>query len=230
MLHWPSAAAGAGISAAAIIVSILVIGGISGPADNTLTQIELSRAEPTRAFLLDGDPPSLGDEGADVVLVEFGDYQCVACSRFFDHTEDALVRDYVETGKVRLVFRDFTIIGQDSANAAHGSHCAREQGMFWEYHDTLYANWNGENTGWASPENLVRFAAEVGLDGEAWSSCMNEARYEDTIVRSNGVARALELPGTPSFFVIGPQDHITVIPGPQPYDVFSTVIEQELAR
>ena len=52
-----------------------------------------------------------------MVLVEFGDYQCVACSRFFDHTEDALVRDYVETGKVRLVFRDFTIIGQDSANA-----------------------------------------------------------------------------------------------------------------
>lgn len=182
------------------------------------------------AWLLAGDLPSLGDANAEVVLVEFGDYQCVACNRFFHQTEGQIIRDYVDTGKVRFIFSDYVIIGPDSAGAAHAAHCARDQDMFWEYHDILYTNWAGENTGWASPENLAGFAVEIGLDTGDWLVCMNEAQHVATIQSNNEKAEALRLPGTPSFFVVGPEGDVTSILGPQSYNVFAEVIERELAR
>ena len=93
--------------------------------------------------------PFLGDPDAPITLVEFGDYQCFFCNKFFHETEGILLQNYVETGKVKVIFKDFTIIGPDSINAAHGAHCANDQGLFWEYHDILYSNWTGENNGWA---------------------------------------------------------------------------------
>jgi len=65
------------------------------------------------------------------------------------------MKNYVNTGKVKLVLKDFTIIGQDSVNTAHAAHCAQEQGKFWEYHDTFYNNWAGENTGRASSKTCL---------------------------------------------------------------------------
>ena len=173
--------------------------------------------------------PVLGDRDAGVTLVEFGDYQCVACNRFYHQTEGAILQNYVETGKVKMVFMDFTIIGQDSVNAAHGAHCAAEQDLYWEYHNILYDNWGGENTGWASPENLKIFAEEIGLDVTPWTACMNEARYQDNIQASFDYARENELPGTPSFLVVGPQGGVTKLIGPQPYEAFAKVFEEKLA-
>ena len=87
----------------------------------------------------------------------------------------------MNTGKVKIIFKDFTIIGPDSVNAAHGAHCANDQGLFWEYHDALYNNWNGENNGWASSENLLGFAQDVGLDIEQWSQCMLSSAHQNIV-------------------------------------------------
>jgi len=174
--------------------------------------------------------PVLGNIEAPITLVEFGDYQCFFCNKFFHDTEETLFQNYVDTGKVKVIFKDFTIIGSDSINAAHGAHCANEQEKFWEYHDILYNNWTGENNGWAASENLLGFAQEINLDIDEWSQCMQDARYQQKITSSNNDARTLGLTGTPGFFVIGPDNQVTKIGGAQPYDVFKKIFESELAK
>jgi len=90
-------------------------------------------------FVLNGSP-ILGDPNAPITLVEFGDYQCHYCNVFFQSIEKEIIKNYVETGKVKIIFKDYNIIGPDSINASHGAHCANEQELFWEYHDILYSN------------------------------------------------------------------------------------------
>jgi protein-disulfide isomerase len=172
----------------------------------------------------------LGSPNASVTIVEFGDYQCFFCNKFFHSTEQEIVKNYVDTGKVKIIFKDFTIIGQDSVNAANATHCANEEGKFWEYHDILYNNWTGENNGWASLENLAKFAREVGLDEASFDTCMKEQRYFSVIDASNADARTLGLTGTPGFFVIGPDNSIAKIGGAQPYEVFEKTIESQLEK
>ena len=127
----------------------------------------------------------------------------------------------------KLYFKDFTIIGADSVVAAHASHCAEEQGKFWEYHDTLYKNWSGENNGWASSDNQLKFAKDVGLDINAFTECMASEKYKPQIQASANDAKTLGLTGTPAFFVIGPNNKIVKVPGAQPYDVFANILDSE---
>jgi len=179
---------------------------------------------------LDNGSPILGNPNAPITLIEFGDYQCHFCNVFFHTTEDSILKNYVETGKVRMIFKDYNIIGPDSVNASHGAHCAKDQGLFWEYHDILYSNWTGENNGWASSENLGRFAQEIGLDMDIWSECMLSGIHSQTILASNENARSLELTGTPAFFIIDSDGKTTRLFGAQPFETFERVFENELKK
>ena len=174
--------------------------------------------------------PYLGYENATITLVEFGDYQCFFCNKFFHETESAILKNYVETGKVKIIFKDFTIIGHDSIAAANAAHCAKDQGKFWEYHDTLYNNWGGENNDWASSENLLKFASLFELNEESFVKCMVEKKYDQLVTSSNNDAKTLGLTGTPGFFIIGPDNQITKISGAQPYESFQKIFECELAK
>ena len=231
-IHGPSVGIGAGITAVVIVAAFFAFTGTNQP------EIELQPAEIPQpeqepislsVFTANGSP-LLGNPNAPITLVEFGDYQCHFCNVFFHSTEDDILKNYVETGKVRMIFKDYTIIGPDSVNAAHGAHCANDQGMFWQYHDVLYNNWDGENNGWASSENLLGFAEDIGLDIETWNECMVAKNHQQVIVSSNNDARTLGLTGTPAFFVIGTDNQVTKISGAQPYDVFERIFESELAK
>lgn len=101
-----------------------------------------------------GSLPALGDANALVTVVEFGDFQCPFCERFYTQTEKALLQDYVNSGKVRFVFRNFAFLGPDSDTAAQGAYCANEQGKFWQYHNFLYEHQGPENSGTFSKESL----------------------------------------------------------------------------
>lgn len=234
LLHGPSLGIGAGIASVVIIAAFL---GFEAVTDQPELVIEpapaIQEAGPpkiTMSTFLDNGSPILGNPNAPVTLVEFGDYQCHFCNVFFHSTEDSILKNYIETGKVRMIFKDFNIIGPDSVNASHGAHCANDQGLFWEYHDILYTNWTGENNGWASSENLGRFAQEVGLDMDKWTECMVGANHSQTILASNNDAKSLELTGTPAFFIIGPDGKTTRVFGAQPFEVFENVFETELAK
>lgn len=172
--------------------------------------------------------PVLGSENAPITMIEFGDYQCFYCNNFFHNTESDIVKNYIDTGKVKMYFKDFTIIGQDSVTAANAAHCAQEQGKFWEYHDTLYSNWSGENTGWVSPTNLAQFAKQVGLNQDQFNQCMTQSKYIPTIRNSVSDANNLGLTGTPDFFIMGPDNSVTKVVGAQPYQVFDEIFKSKL--
>ncbi len=234
MIHAPSLAIGAGIASVAIIVAFLAFDIFNNEAELTIEPTpviqESGPAKVTAATFMENGSPILGDSNAPITLIEFGDYQCFFCNKFFHETEDDIFKNYVDTGKVKVIFKDFTIIGADSVTAAHAAHCADDQGKFWEYHDTLYDHWTGENNGWASSENLLQFAVDVGLNIDEFSNCMLDSKHTPIIVNSNKDAKDLGLTGTPAFFIIGPDNKITKIGGAQPYDVFERIFNSELEK
>jgi protein-disulfide isomerase len=234
LIHGPSLAIGAIMASVVIVVAFVGFDNISNQKElvieptPTIQQTESPNI--TINTFLDNGSPILGNPNAPITLIEFGDYQCHFCNVFFHTTEDSILKNYVETGKVRMIFKDYNIIGPDSVNASHGAHCAKDQGLFWEYHDILYSNWTGENNGWASSENLGRFAQEIGLDMNIWSECMLSGIHSQTILASNENARSLELTGTPAFFIIGSDGKTTRLFGAQPFETFERVFENELKK
>jgi protein-disulfide isomerase len=237
-IHAPSLAIGAAIAAVAIIGIFYVMEGISNETTFTVSDIKKSDAEKeqealreesqqaiTMSVLYDNSSPYLGNPDAPITIIEFGDYQCFFCNKFFHDTEDLIYENYIKTGKAKMIFKDFTIIGQDSITAAHAAHCANEQEMFWEYHDMLYNKWDGENNGWASEDNQYKFAQEVGLDESNFKECMSSGKYYSLIGASSEDARKLGLTGTPGFFIVGENGRIVRVPGAQPYEVFVNVLE-----
>ena len=234
MIHSPSLAIGAAIASVALIVVFLGFNTISNELelvlelDSSVQQFGPAKISLT-AFLANASP-ILGNPDAPITLVEFGDYQCHFCNVFFHSTEDDILKNYIETGKVRMVFKDYNIIEPDSVTASHGAHCANDQELFWEYHDILYSNWTGENNGWASSENLEIFAKEIGLDMNEWSECMVEGTHSQIILDSNNDARALKLTGTPAFFVINSDGKVTKLFGAQPFEVFKRIFDSELKK
>jgi len=232
ILHGPSLGIGGGIAAAALVLVFFAFNTLGEEKELVLEEVDIPKPDSQIELTVytENGSPYLGDPNAPITLVEFGDYQCFFCNKYFHDTEDSILTNYVETGQVKIIFKDFTIIGPDSVNAAHAAHCANDQGSFWEYHDMLYNNWAGENNGWASSENLLKFAQDVGLETDEFSECMINTVHEDIIVASNSDARALGLTGTPAFFVIGIDDQVTKIPGAQPFDVFERVFNSELEK
>ena len=234
MIHGPSLAIGAGIASVAIIIAFLGFDGISNEVELVIEPAPtIQELGPTiismETYLANGSPV-LGDPNAPITLVEFGDYQCHFCNVFFHSTEDDILKNYIETGKVRMIFKDYNIIGPDSIKASHGAHCANDQGLFWEYHDILYSNWTGENNGWASSKNLSKFAQEISLDMIEWSECVTNGSHSQTILASNEDAKSLKITGTPAFFVIGPDGKTTRIFGAQPFEAFEKIFEIELQK
>ena len=232
MIHARSLVLGAGIASLVTIVTFLGLGGIPDKEDAVMwpTLLESEPAGTAMDTLLTNRSPILGNPDAPVTLVEFGDYQCHFCNVFFHSTRDDILRNYIETGKVGMIFKDYNIIGPDSTSASHGAHCADDQGLFWEYHDILYSNWTGENNGWASLENLAGFAREINLDMEQWHECVTNGSHSQKIIASNEDAISLGLTGTPAFFVIGYDGEITLISGAQPFKVFENIFEKELEK
>ena len=220
---------GLGIAASVILATILAFESGIEKSQEPSFQIQENMAQNNASSLITANgSPVLGSKDAPITMIEFGDYQCFYCNKFYHTTEPDIVKNYVETGKVKMVFKDFTIIGQDSINAAHATHCAQEQGKFWEYHDMLYNNWGGENTGWASSKHLLGFAKQAGLNEEQFNQCMTQGRYTDMIQASATNAKDLNLSGTPDFFIIGPDNSVTKVVGAQPYEVFDEIFKSEL--
>ena len=229
-IHGPSIMYGGIITA--VIVLIFSFGGeLIQPIETEIIEESIIKEEVNDQLTLDtffaNASPILGNSNAPLVLIEFGDYQCHFCNVYFQDTEHEIIKNYVDTGKVKILFKDFTIIGPDSVSASHIAHCASEQGKFWEYHNILYNNWNGENNGWASKQNLLKFANEIDLDMEKLIECDNENRYKSTIDSSNNDARILGLTGTPAFYIISNTD-IQKLFGAQKYEVFEEVFESML--
>ena len=115
----------------------------------------------TESKLIQNGSPITGNPSATITIVEWGDYQCTFCYKFHHSTFNTIKQDFIETGKVKLVFKDFPLNGPDSVLAAEAAYCAQDQGKYWQYHDELYKNWGGEKTGWITRDSLDKFATTV---------------------------------------------------------------------
>lgn len=178
----------------------------------------------TASALTAGGSPALGDAAAEVTMVEWGDYQCTYCYLFHNGTLQHIKDAYVETGKVRLVFKDFALNGPDSALAAEASRCAAEQSGYWKYHDMLYRNWGGERTGWITAEVLATFAESAGLDIPEFEECMESERHRGAVAESYRAGQGIGIDATPSFMIFDDKN-VVKIRGNQPQEVFVGAIE-----
>ena len=179
----------------------------------------------TPQMIMQNGSPILGDANAKVTIVEFGDYQCTYCHLFHENTKDALLQQYVNTGKANFVFRDFPLNGPDSVLAAEAAYCAGDQDKYWQYHDELYKNWAGEKTGWVTQKSLDKFATTVGLDLDKFDKCMYSNKYEQKVIDNQKFGENIGIDGTPSFIIFSGKD-ITKIVGAQPISVFQQVINK----
>ena len=243
-LHMPSVALGAGIAIGCLVLGIFLGNFIDEENSQflvevpTITNIEKQQNIPGPDVLVNNGSPILGSIDAPITLIEFGDYQCTYCKRHFDETHNLIVKNYVETNKVKILFKDLVVTpGKDSTHAAHAAHCAKEQGMFWEYHNMLYNNWEGESTGWITSDNLNKFAKNIDLDMNKFSECMSGDKWMKLINASQQDANTLGVTGTPSFFLIASWqepdqqgNEIAKIHGAQPYDVFERTIDLLLKK
>ncbi len=202
------------------------VGSVINSAENIGAQ--KTEAQSKRVLDLSGASPARGSPNAPITMVEFGDYQCSNCHRYFKETEHMILKDYVETGKVKIIFVDFPFIGPDSITAAQAAHCADDQGKFWEYHDEVYSNWNGENTGWAITDNLKKFASNIGLDQKIFDQCLDSKKYEQKVKTNFDIGRQLDVSGTPTFFIIYSPGKAVKMVGAQPYPSFAQVLDSKL--
>ena len=167
------------------------------------------------------DDPVKGDKNAPVTIIEFSDFQCPFCGRFYAETLGQIEEKYIKTGKVRFVYRDFplTSIHPMAQKAAEAAECADEQEKFWEYHNTIFDNQQS-----LSLDNLKLWAANLGLDTNKFNDCLESNKYADEVNKDANDAVAAGGQGTP-FFVINGRP----LSGAQPFAAFQAAIESSLA-
>ncbi len=175
------------------------------------------------------DDPVRGNPDAKFTIVEFSDFQCPFCAKFHSETLPLLMENYINNGKVNLVFRDFPIesIHPNAVPASHAAECTDDQGKFWEMHDIIFENQrNWQNVEVLESVDLFKkYAIEIGVDEDEFDSCMSSAKHIDEIKKDLLDGQAYGVTGTPGFFVGNEEVGFTKIIGAQPFSSFQRVIE-----
>jgi protein-disulfide isomerase len=191
--------------------------------------LQARAAAPTRAKVSTKGRPALGSDDAPVTVVEFADYQCPFCKSFFSNTLPSLKKDYIDTGKVRLVMKDLPLAMHSTARpAALAAQCATEQGKFWPMHDSLF-----KEAGELNDESFKRYAKDIGLDADRFGECLRSNRYDAAISAEVTEANGQGITGTPTFVVgltTGDVVEGNILNGAQPIEPFRSQIESLLKQ
>ncbi|HKC56592.1 MAG TPA: DsbA family protein [Vicinamibacterales bacterium] len=186
-------------------------------------------AQQRGVFIGVDDDPMLGSPDAKVLIIEFGDYQCPSCRMFWKDVEPRLKKDYIDTGKVKLVFRDYPIvqIHPEALLAAEAVDCAGEQKKYWEYHDKVFREQynKGDDLVRFKADDLKKWAKDTKLDQAKFDQCLDSEKYKSEILKDKADGDAVSVQGTPTFFING-----HVIGGAQPYPAFKTLIDDLLKQ
>jgi protein-disulfide isomerase len=182
------------LTVALVVVALVARGGSDSPDTPAAPAVSLAGIPQSGAFL--------GSPAAKVTLIEYADLQCPACREYSETIFPIVVREYVRTGKVRLEFRGFPFIGDDSMKAQRFVLAAAEQNRLWNLVDALYRNQGGENAGWLTDDLLRTLAAEIpGLDADKLFADAESAATAQRAEQSYADAQAAGVPGTPTLFV-----------------------------
>ena len=186
-------------------------------AGDTNNQLEANESSP---FSTDDDA-IMGSEDAPVTMIEFSDFECYYCGKFYTETLPQLKTNYIDTGKVRFVYRDYPLaMHQNAQKAAEAAECAGEQGKFWEYHNKLLENQNALDN-----ESLKQYAKDLGLNEAQFNTCLDSGEMTSEVQKDFSDGASYGVTGTPTFFI---NDQKLV--GAKPYSSFESAIEAELNK
>ena len=183
-------------------------------------------AQQRGAFIGVDDDPVLGSADAKVLMIEFGDYQCPSCRQFWKEIEPRLKKDYIDTGKVKLVFRDFPLNQHPEAVlAALAVNCARDQNKYWEFHDKVFREQynKGDDVIRLKPADLKKWAKDIKLDSSAFDQCLDSEKYKNEVMKDKMEGEPAGVQGTPTFFING-----RVMGGAQQYPEYKKLIDDLL--
>lgn len=211
--------------------SILVLGAIVAAVIGA-SRVKLSPnqiVQPDFSYTTVSSRNSLGDPDAPVVIHEYSDFGCGHCANFALGTKQRLEEEYIQNGKVHLVFHSVGgLVGSPSTiQAAEAAYCAADQDAYWQYHDLIYANQAAlfsKRDADITP-SLEIFADLLGLDTGLFESCLAGGKYQDLTGQDYMDAKSLDISGTPSFLING-----ELLVGNQPYENFQAAIEGALAE
>ena len=212
--------------AGAVIFAIIYKGGSGGSAAQQPTA--------SSALKLASRDVILGNANAPVTIIEYGDYQCPYCNLFFTETQPFIVQNYVNAGKVRMIFRNFIV--NDRTSSQHESHdaalaaeCAKDQNKFWDFHDALSQlefkdetvnPQTAENNGNLNRNAFMTIAKTLGMDQNKFASCFDSGQYSANVQQESDQAAKYGMNSTPTFFINDQQ-----IVGALPYSDFKTEID-----
>jgi protein-disulfide isomerase len=161
---------------------------------------------PTVAPAMVIESGSVGLSNAPVTIEIWADYQCPYCKLEIGAYSSTILREFVQPGRAKLVYRDFAFLGRESIDAAVAAHCAGRQGgeEFWRYHDVLFVAQQGENQGTFARENLVALSRIAGLDATAFTACLDDPAVKAEVTDSTAEGGTLGITSTPTTRIIGP--------------------------
>ena len=184
-------------------------------------------AQQRGVFIGVDDDPMLGSPDAKVLIIEFGDYQCPSCRMFWKDVEPRLKKEYIDTGKVKLVFRDYPIvqIHPEALLAAEAVNCSADQNKYWQYHDKVFREQynKGDDLVRFKAVDLKKWAKDIGIDPAKFDQCLDSEKYKNEVLKDKADGDAVSVQGTPTFFING-----HVIGGAQPYPAFKNLIDELL--
>ena len=208
-----------------IIVVVIIAGIVASVSSTPSESINLDMNRQIGTVNTSLGSPVLGSSDAPITIIEFGDYQCPSCKKWFLNTKPDIVTNYIETGKAKLVFVDIAFLGKDSAPASMASYCAEEQGRYWDYHGFLYSNQLSIDNGWANSDNLKEYANNIGLNMDMFVSCLDSEKYQKRVQFNTVESKRNGVTGTPTFFIIGSDGNQEKLVGPQPFSVFKQIMD-----
>lgn len=187
-----------------------------------------SYASAQATFIGIDDDPQLGDPNAKVTIIEFGDFQCPFCRAFWREALPRIKKEYVETGKVRIVYRDFAQdVHPEALMTAMAAECAEDQGKYWAFHDKVFREQDrrGRDVVRYRAADVKRWAAEIGLEAAAFNECLDSERHRAEVQKDYKDGADIGMNGTPVFFING-----RALVGAHPFASFQKVIEEELRK
>ncbi len=226
---------------AAVIISMAILYSKSGPASEGAAITGKPNLAATDEQLgglnqvSTDDDPVLGDKNAPLTIVEFSDYECPFCKRSFEQVLPELTKNYIDTGKLKLVFRDFPLSFHVNAyKEAEAAECARSQGgddIYFKFHDQIFTQTASNGTGLALTQ-LPVIAKNLGLNVSQFQQCLDSDKFKDEVLKDVADGTAAGASGTPSWFIgRSSKDGVIksrLVVGAQPFSTFKAIIDAEL--
>jgi protein-disulfide isomerase len=221
------------VAALLVILSLSLRGNAPSPgaaSEGPTTDGAPAVAEPQEQVLLDlarrtdGDPLAVGPVDAPVTLVMYSDYQCIYCASWTATTQPAML-ERVETGELRIEFRDIAIFGDDSLRAAHAATAAGLQGRYLDFHEAMFAGGDKRSPAGLTEDALVTLAGELGLDAERFASDLRSPEVAARVLADRDEAASIGAYSTPTFLMGGEP-----LVGAMPTESFVEAFDRALAR